>query len=777
MTLSFPQLLLIAAAINLLLALITGLRAGRSRGGLWAVALGLALAVSNLLLAELLRERSQVLLPWWLIFAGLPGLIIPLTIALANVALLRRGLLALNALAWFAALAFAGLLAGDLTMAPSPLGALPQVPAPARFLALWAGLAGALALLDMVWLGWRSNKPQQRQRLALTASAVGLLLLGLSIDWLAWRGIGLGPWGFAAALSAQLLLAVQLWLYKGPRRIAGTVAPALLAASRQAVLICDGEGRVQAANPAAIRLMDRKAYQVLGAELDSLLGLSTDHLDTASRLHGAGYVERVRLDRAGKDEAQRELVIQPMVLRADDGEVLAVILSLGDGSDDPSLSVTSLHDPVSGLAGAALGEALLAQELRRHAGGSGPLVAAIFVRLDDAGGIAARHGQLVYEKLQAAVAERLGQVCDWPVDLARTDGGGFLLLLSQVTDHAEVSAICERLHEMVNSSYTVAAETLTPPVLSVLIPDLRLYHDLLDLLGDVRHALAQARREPARSFRCDAPAKERINIALALETAIANDALDLRLEPVMDLLRERPLGARVLMQWEVEGRPLIADAELRRLARRVHLEGPLNQWRLRRIAALTAPAGFALWLPVATEELQQANFQRSLLTKASRGSHKLLLELPDLCWQLPALRKIAGDLVAAGMALHASEFSVGARVLTHAAGADPKAASLDARLVQIHGPATDQMLKGLVATARAMKLALRAEGVRKRADLKRLREAGVALASGDYFGPALAPETLAAWLNDEARHAELFVGTATLPDPTVKPRRREGVRG
>ena len=749
--LDLPQLLLIAAGVNILAAFVTALRAGRARAGAWAVALGLGLAAANLLLAQGLRVGGHWLSAWWLIFAVLPGLLLPLWIALANISLLRRSLLWLNAIAGLAALGAAAWLHGAVGL--DAASGWPRLPPLARWLGVWAGVCLALALLDLAWQALRA--PHRRQRLSWVATVFAGLGLGGGLDWLSHFGFGLGPWGFIATGAAQLVLSGLLWVQRGPRRISGTIPPAILAASRQALLIADGEGRIQAANPAAARLLDTRRQRVLGAELAAVTGLNVDQLDTASRLHGAGYVERIVLGQGDRKDL-RELAVQPQVLRAQDGEVLAVLLSLATGSEDPSLAATSLADPVTGLAGAALGEALLAQELRRHAGGGGPLVAAVFVRLDDAGGIAARHGQIVHDKLQAAVAERLAAVCDWPVDLARTDGGGFLMLLTQVTDAAEVMAIAERAHAQVNAPYPLAGETLNPPAMVAVLPDLRLYHEVVDLLGDARHALAQARHAPAAPYRCEQRARQRIDLAMALETAIANDALDLCLEPVVDLTRERVLGARATLQWPVEGLPLIQDDELRRLARRVHLEGPLNQWRLRQAAKLRCPAGFAIWLPVAVEDLQQAGFRKTLPASAERFPHKLLLELPDLAWALPAVHRVAGELVAGGIGLHASEFSGAARVLTQAAGAVPKAASLDPRLVQEHGPATDALLKGLVASARALKLALRAEGVRKRADVRRLRLAGVALASGDYFGPPVAAGDWAAYLADEAAlHAKL----------------------
>lgn len=765
MELSLTQALLGVAGVHVVLALVLALRALDTRAGGWSLALGLVFALHAAALALVTQGFQRAALLMWMVHAMVPVLTLPLAIAVANTGLLRRAILLCNTLVSVAALAWAAWLMRDLAVQAAPWGARPLLSPGIEFIWGWAALVWGVALIDsMLQLGHAGRK---RLRTRLLGLLVVLILSGLgwALDALVLAAlpqaeqVGLGPWGFGFYLAAHLALFTLLWVNKGPRRISGTIPPSVVQASTQPLLIADSDGRIQAANTAASRVLERRRQHILGNHLHAVLGLDIEHLDAITRLHGAGYVERVRLaSRPG--HPVRELALQPMMLRARDGEVLALICTLHPGSEDPALAATSLHDPVTGLAGAALGEALLAQELRRHTGGSGPLVGAVFARLDDSGGIAAQHGQEIHDRLHHAVRERLDGVCDWPLDLARTSGGGYLMLLTQVGGRDEVLAIAERAHDQLNQVFTIDGQSLTPPAAVAVIPDLRVYHDIVDVLADAQHGLEQARHAPEGPFVAGERAEERTGLALAMEAAIGNDGLDVLLQPVVDLRSERPVGVRVALRWSPESIPSLDDDAVRRMARRVHLEGALNRWRLKQLTTLRVPKPWAVWLPVSVEELQAPGFTQVFMDTVARLPFKVLLEVPDAVWQLPACRRVAGELVEAGLGLHAAEFSTGARLLTHAADLLPRTLALDVRLVQNHTPAADAAAHGLVDAADALGGALRAEGVRKKADVQRLRSMGVALACGEYFAGPMSLAQFARWLADESALREKFTGVS-----------------
>ena len=770
MDISLTALLLGATGLHLLFALVLGLRALQTRAGGWALMLGLLLAAHAGALALVVQGWPRAALLLWVIQALIPTLLIPLAVAVANTALLRRLLLWCHALGALAALLWALWLVRELAVQSTSWGGRPLLAPGVEWLWAWAAVVWVLALADSLLQLGQAGRERVRARMLGLLIVLVLLGLGWAVDALVLAAVpaalqaGLQPWGAALYVAAHSGLLALLWIYKGPRRLSGTVPASVLNASHQALLIADSDGRVQAANKAALRVLDQRRHHVLGNHLKAVLGLDIEHLDAITRLHGAGYVERVRLSgRSGR--AVRELALQPMMLRARDGEVLALICTLHPASEDPALGATSLHDPVTGLAGAALGEALLAQELRRHAGGSGPLVAAVFARLEDTGGIAARYGQDVHDRLHAQVRERLDGVCDWPLDLARSNGGGYLMLLTQVSDRDEVVTIAERAHAALNQEYTVDAHGLNPPAAVAVIPDLRVYHDVVDVLVDAQHGLEQARHQAKGPFLAGERAEERTGLALAMEAAISNDGLDMLLEPVLDLRSERAVGVRVALRWAPESVPALDDDAVRRMARRVHLEGALNRWRLQQLSSLRVPKAWAVWLPVSVEELQAPGFTRVLSEAVARLPFKVLIELPDVVWQLPACRAIAAELSSAGVGLHAAEFSTGARLLTHAADLIPWTLELDARLVQNHAPAVDAVACGLVESAEALGATLRGAGVRKKADLRRLRSLGVRLAYGEYFAAPMPIQGFAQWLSADTALRDKFSDTGAAAAP------------
>ncbi len=768
MEFSFSLLLQICAGLNFCAAFVLGLRALHSRAGTWAILLGVALGLAALTMSLLLKGHERLLPVWWFAWAIAPALWLPLGIAMANIGLLRQLLLFLNACLAILALGLSYWVYIELSPGAAQSLRIVQAAENAWYLLVWAGVLGLAALVDALLQSLRRGRPQQRQRVLLWLVVLFGLGLGWGIDGLSFSGYAVEPWGLPLQTLAFLVLTAELWQRPGPRRISGTITPALIQDTSQPLLIADGDGRIQAVNAAAVRLLDKRRHQVLGNEIGKVLGLEPDYLDVTTRMRGAGYVERIQIA-VKAVKVVREVAVQPLVLRSAKGEVLALICTLNPGAEDPALAATSLQDPVTGLPGAALGEALVEQELRRHAGGGGPLVAAIYVRLDDTRTAASRHGRVLYERLQYAVVDRLKAVCDWPLDLARSAGGGYVMLLSQVNDREEVLEIARRAWEMLSRPYKLEGEQLDLPVYMTVLPDLRVYHDLVDVLADARHGLEQARHDSAQLFVVEERAAERVSLALSLEAAIANDALDLRLEPVVDLKQRKACGARALLTWQPQGMPQIGDEELRRLARRVHLEGQLNQWRLKQLSRFSLPQGWMIWIPVDAEELQSSAFVKAFPRALSRLPFQPMLEVTDAIWMLPSVHQQVANLVEAGLGLHAVEFAAGARLVTHAAGLQARSASLSAVLVQSHGPASDAMILGLVSSAQVLGARLRGDGVRKQADLKRLLSLGVDLASGEYFGSALKLSELEAWLQAEAPFKAQFAGVSASPTERRRP--------
>lgn len=751
-------LLLATGGLCLLAALLVPLRAAGTRANIWAVLLGLVLMLAALSLGLHAMGHERLLPVGFGAWAMLPVFLLPLGVAVANIGLLRQFLLFFNLCLGILAL---GLVYWLYTQISTSGGGL-SLPAEGLYLGVWAGALLLAALFDALLQWVRARTPGQQQRLMTWVLVLLLFAGGWSLDLAAYMGLPAPALGIPLFGLGFLVLAGLLLLHPGPRKISGTITPAIIQESKQAVLIADGEGRVQAANRAAMNILSKRRYQVLGKDIAQVLGLDVEYLDSATRLHGAGFVERIKV--AVKSvKAVREVAVQPLVLRAERGEVLALICTLNPGAEDPGLAATSLKDPVTGLPGAALGEALLQQELRRHSGGGGPLVAAIFLRLDDTAAAVQRHGQALHDRLQNAVVERLQAVCDWPVDLARSAGGGFLLLLTQVNDRDEVLDIAGRARELLTQPFKLDDKTLEPPVFLAVLPDLRVYHDLVDLLADSRHGLEQARHEDSGFFVVEQRARDRVSLALGLEAAISTDALELQLEPVIDIQTQAAVGARVRVIWQPEGMPPLQDRALRRLARRVHLEGPLNQWRIRQLARAPLPKGWTLWLPVDVEDLQEPAFVKGFPQAVTRLPFLLALELPEAAWMQPSVRKQLAMLSENGIGLHAQQFAAGAGMLTHAAGLQARSATLEPRLVQSHSPATDAWVSGLVATSRVLGARLRAEGVRKPADLRRLLDLEVELACGEFFSTPLSLTTVEAWLQNGAGLKQRFKGLAPPP--------------
>ncbi|MGB1557344.1 MAG: diguanylate cyclase domain-containing protein, partial [Oceanococcaceae bacterium] len=536
---AIPGLPLAASALFVLLAVLAwvGLPESRQRSAYWKLAL---LAAAWALLSALFWQQVPALQQIW--FAALLLLAWGgwrLIAAVCQVELRRRWLL------WLGRMLLGGVLLWLLLLQPAVLSPLEgpmqwQDGLPLRVLS--GVLLGLIALSFGEWL-LAVLVQQERAHVAPWVFVWLLLSWGLVLDLLAGTSLFAGEVPPLGALPVALALVLGLWLNhrrSGPFPLHGELPRAAFAQTTDPVLLVDGAQRIQAASPAALDVLGRSAALVIGRRLQAVL---PEVPAESSAWDGPLWLEDPSRPDGG-------LWLQAADMQGDRRGAVARLLHVRSGLVWPAplpLNAGPQRAASRWIHGPSVRPAL-ESVLRRYGLGRQGLAAALHVDYDWAR-VQQEHGESLLEPLLQGIAERLQQVCDWPVDCFRLPQGQFLLLLTDLTGGEELQTLVQRAESLCAEPFNVGGRRWTLRLRLAAAPDLRLYHTVDEWLADADAALVESRGQCVSTR---PQAERRGRLILALEQALLHDGLDWEFEPVLNLTTQQISAWRVHPRWDPE---------------------------------------------------------------------------------------------------------------------------------------------------------------------------------------------------------------------------------
>jgi len=288
-----------------------------------------------------------------------------------------------------------------------------------------------------------------------------------------------------------------------------------------------------------------------------------------------------------------------------------------------------------------------------------------------------------------------------------------------------------------------------PPLLS---PTDRLAGLVMAVLGSFALSLGVLRLQASEL-------RGRAGLGLELAQAIANDTLELHLQPQLDADR-RLLGAEALLRWSHPRLGELSAAPLLELAERHRLLQPLSDWALRRALQLAqswvAPSPLAT-LPIAlnlsaTQLGDAASVERLLQHVAAAGlaPGRLRLELAEsLCAaedpELPARLQRCRD---SGLPTALDDFGSGHSSLAYLSRLPFDQLKIDQRFIQDleREPRHQHVTAAVLQLGRELGMSVLAKGVETQAQLDTLLRLGCRHFQGRWFCAPLAPAAFERWV-------------------------------
>lgn len=456
------------------------------------------------------------------------------------------------------------------------------------------------------------------------------------------------------------------------------------------------------------------------------------------------------------------LQIRARPVLGSNGEIIRCVGTIVDVTESKNsverLLTDALHDNLTGLANRQLFLDRL-QSMLAIAGTSEtvrPTVMAIdidrYKQVNDSLGIVAGDNILI------ALTRRLRRLLKPQDTLARISGDQFGIILVSERDPTKVADFADAVSQAIRVPINFANREVILTASVGLSSWVDQQENAASMLGDAELAMYRAKRgggnrvEPFRpAFRTNGT-PDRLQIETDLRRAIERRELSLAYQPIIRLEDGEIAGFEALMRWEHPKRGTIPPSEFIPIAEMSDLIEPLGMFALEcatsDLAAWEKQTGeLPIFISVNLSSAQLLNGDlyneiRALLARSHCDPHRLKLELTEsMMMENPEqARLVLAKLKETGISLALDDFGTGYSSLGYLTQFPFDTIKLDKSLVLDNSEKGIILLRSMVGMARAMDMAVVAEGIGSDEDAAELARMGCQFGQSFLFGTPMASE-------------------------------------
>jgi diguanylate cyclase (GGDEF)-like protein len=440
---------------------------------------------------------------------------------------------------------------------------------------------------------------------------------------------------------------------------------------------------------------------------------------------------------------------------------------------EEELAFMATHDPLTGLPNRTLildrGEQMLSRARRSRA----PL-AALLIDLDNFTAINDTLGHAAGNELLRAIAARLDGVVRDVDALGRVGGDEFVVLAEEFSEAADAMLIAARLTEALRAPFALADSghaALTVTASIGIASGERA--SVEDFLRDADIAMHRAKRDGKNRHVLFESGmhdivQSRMELEMAMRSALEHDEFFLLYQPTLDLGGMRPTGVEALIRWRSRERGLVQPGDFIPLLEETGLIVEVGRWVLAeacRQGASWHERGLELGVAVnvSARQLETDEFVadvRAALADSGFPAEALTLEITETALmrnpeQTARRLRAIKDL---GARVAIDDFGTGYSSFAHLKQFPVDALKIDRSFISqmSENPEGETLLRTLVQLGKALSIETLAEGIERESQLSLLREASCDSGQGYLFARPLSVEDteefLASWQPRELEH-------------------------
>ena len=434
--------------------------------------------------------------------------------------------------------------------------------------------------------------------------------------------------------------------------------------------------------------------------------------------------------------------------------------------NEAKLAHQAFHDSLTDLPNRMLLKERLEQAILRCQR-SGKKGALLFVDLDSFKEINDTLGHNTGDKLLVKLARRLPGYCREEDTVARLGGDEFMFILENITDGIEAKIVCDRIQEGLRKPFHIVSQELIAQVSIgiTLFPDDG--KDVETLMKNCDMAMYQSKENGKNCYhfftqKMNDKLHQRINIALNLRRAIAQNEFSLYYQPKVDINRGRITGSEALIRWIQPDGSMIPPDHFIPIAESTGLIQDIDDWVLE-----TAIQQNREWNSMGFEELNIAinisarKFQRrsfphqleELIKATGIRNRNVTLEITEniLIEDIDRTLFIMNSLAFLGIGIALDDFGTGYSSLSYLKRFPLTILKIDKSFVD-HLPEDDDsaiIATTIISMAHGLNLSVIAEGVEDQKQLQFMQEKNCEEVQGYFFSKPLPVEDFTKLLQNQ----------------------------
>jgi diguanylate cyclase (GGDEF)-like protein len=452
------------------------------------------------------------------------------------------------------------------------------------------------------------------------------------------------------------------------------------------------------------------------------------------------------------------------VVKLEDG-VAITASDISDAKQKELLLVyVTNHDSLTGLAKRTLLDERLGDALQR-ADANGNLVGVLAVDCDHFKRVNDLLGHQAGDELLARVAARLQagvRKCD---TVARMGGDEFLLVLDDLSDEEQAITVAQELLHAIQAPISTAGHVtkITASIGVCIYP--RDGATAAELLKNADAAMYQAKADGQNRVQpftrqMASSLERRRQLERGLLLALAQEEFELVYQPCVDLASGLVIGVEALLRWQSASLGLVMPGEFIHIAEENGLIVPIGRWVMdtacREIRQLYPEGGRSLVIAVnvSPRQFQQETLVADIVETLQRyrlDASCLEIEITEnlLLHESPNSRKTFEAVRALGVAVAIDDFGTGYSSMSYLMRFRVERLKIDQSFVRrmTSDPDSDAICKAIVGLAKALNIAVVAEGVETARHRDLLCMLGCDEAQGNFYSEPVPIGQLAATID------------------------------